>query len=395
MANPEHLRRTRYHWSDWNNQRPEAPDLQGANLVGAQLSKFNLSNANLRGANLSGAELYMTNLRRADLASARCASASFNNANLQFATLSGSELSEATLSSADASHADLSRVMGAKCDLQGTNLENANLQDATFEDANFFRANLKETIFNRTGLHGANMTGASMGGTVLADLDLQHVRGLETVLHLRPSSIGVDTLYRSGSCLSDEFLRKCGIPAVMITYLPSLTSLAALEFYSTFISYSHADLAFADHVYQRLFHDERISCWKDDHNMNPGDIIDAEIDKALKSVDKVLLVCSETTLSGPSGSWWVDREITRALQKEEQLSRARNETVNILIPIDIDGYLFSPACDYYRAADLKARVVQSFKGWQHDNTILDNGFTRIINALRASGPNFVFPPPKI
>lgn len=95
-----------------------------------------------------------------------------------------------------------------------------------------------------------------------------------------------------------------------------------------------------------MFHGHKVSCWLDEHQLLPGDKLDEQIDRAVNQADKLLLLCSREVLAGPRGGWWVDREVTRSLQKEERLSRERNESVTCIIPVDLDGFLFSDECTY-------------------------------------------------
>jgi hypothetical protein len=48
--------------------------------------------------------------------------------------------------------------------------------------------------------------------TKFADVDLSPTKGLEVVKHLGPSTIGIDTIYRSGGKIPEVFLRGCGVP---------------------------------------------------------------------------------------------------------------------------------------------------------------------------------------
>ena len=83
-----------------------------------------------------------------------------------------------------------------------------------------------------------------------------------------------------------------------------------IQFYSCFMSYSHEDRAFADLLYDRL-QARGIRCWKDDHQLLPGDDLHEGIDRGIRLWDKVLLCASQASLT----SWWVDGEINRAFQK--------------------------------------------------------------------------------
>lgn len=78
--------------------------------------------------------------------------------------------------------------------------------------------------------------------------NLTDVKGLEKVIHKGPSTIDIDTIYRSKGKIPDVFLRGAGIPNNFITYIGSLVG-KPIEFYSCFISYSTKDQGFADRLY--------------------------------------------------------------------------------------------------------------------------------------------------
>jgi hypothetical protein len=62
------------------------------------------------------------------------------------------------------------------------------------------------------------------------------VRGLDTLEHNGPSTIGIDTLYSSQGNIPAVFLRGAGVPEDFITYIRSLVG-RPFAFYSCFISY--------------------------------------------------------------------------------------------------------------------------------------------------------------
>src|SRR5437660_12704467 len=72
-------------------------------------------------------------------------------------------------------------------DLSGTDLSRANLSFAELGFTNL--------IF--TCLNGTDLSGARVGSTTFGNLDLRAVKGLKTVEHKGPSTIGIDTIYRS------------------------------------------------------------------------------------------------------------------------------------------------------------------------------------------------------
>lgn len=67
------------------------------------------------------------------------------------------------------------------------------------------------------------------------------------------------------------------------------------QFYSCFISYSHADKAFAFQLHSALQRDG-IRCWLDDKELLPGDVIADGIDSGIRLWDKLLLCCSKHSL---------------------------------------------------------------------------------------------------
>src|SRR5262249_11288591 len=68
----------------------------------------------------------------------------------------------------------------------------------------------------------ADLRQAKCQATVFADLDLSKVNGLETIVHVTPSTIGADTLINSRGGIPEAFLRDCGVPEALIAALPSL-----------------------------------------------------------------------------------------------------------------------------------------------------------------------------
>jgi hypothetical protein len=52
----------------------------------------------------------------------------------------------------------------------------------------------------------------------LGDVELSTVKGLNTVEHHGPSTIGIDNLYKSDGKIPDVFLRGAGVPENLIAY---------------------------------------------------------------------------------------------------------------------------------------------------------------------------------
>jgi uncharacterized protein YjbI with pentapeptide repeats len=309
-------------WNAWREAHPNAgakpdvppshlPDLSQADLRGANLSGANLSGAGLSGANLSGADLL--------------------GANLSGASLYGTLLSDTNLIGAD---------------LSGANLFIALLSGATLRDA--------------------NLTGAALGQTILANIDLTGVIGLETCRHIGPSSIDHLTLQKSGT-LPLAFLRGVGLPDNLIEYLPSLLN-QAIQHYSCFISYSTKDQEFADRLYADL-QNKGVRCWFAPHDMPIGAKIFDALDEAIKLRDKLLLILSKNSIE----SYWVEDEVQKAFAEE----RDRKELV--LFPIRIDDAVMETPEPWARKLR-DQRNVGDFRRWK-DHDAYKQSFERVVRDL--------------
>ena len=82
--------------------------------------------------------------------------------------------------------------------------------------------------------------------------------------HRGPSTIGIDTIYRSKGNIPEVFLRGAGVPEDFIVYMRSRVG-KAVEFYSCFISYSSEDDDFAQRLYADL-QAKNVRGWKFDEN---------------------------------------------------------------------------------------------------------------------------------
>jgi len=244
MANQEHLNLLGQgveKWDEWREEHSEEiADLSGADLSSAELGGANLSEAILAGADLSEADLSQANLYQADL----------DRAQLQGTYLVGTTLCGANLKGADLTSA---LMLGTNLSLNGSTLHGW-VYSAHSTDLR--GVNLSNAI-----LDNADLSSTTLFGVIFAGIDLSLVKGLETVTHEGPSTIGIDTIIRSLGKIPEIFLRNAGVPDSIIEAIPSLVgSLSPIDYYSCFISYSSKDQAFAEQLHADLQRGSLLVC---------------------------------------------------------------------------------------------------------------------------------------
>jgi uncharacterized protein YjbI with pentapeptide repeats len=316
MANPEFLailKKSVEAWNTWRMQGhlPSEPDLAAADLD-AEI---------LRGANLSAANLSAVVLRSSDLRAANLTEANLSKAHLQYV-----DLSRANISGADLTWADLTKAQLVAANLRQADLRWAKLNDANLGGADLRGARLHTAVIIGAKLAGTDFTGAEIGYTSFANVDLSTAIGLEAAVHTGPSTIGIDTIYKSKGKIPHVFLRGCGVPENFIENMAGLTG-AGIEFHSLFISHSSQDHDFANRLHADL-QDQGVRCWYAPHKLRGGDWLDEQFQGAIRAYDKLLLVLSEASMA----SKWVMWEVLNALTREEK------EAKRVLFPIRLCSY---------------------------------------------------------
>ncbi len=339
--------------------------LAGARLSGAMMSHSILADANLSGADLRGANLSGADLRRTDLANAMLSGANVNGGILIRARLAGARLDGANMSGSILMDADLHRA----------DLSCSNLTGAALIRAKLSSADLSEALMASTTLIGADLSGSRLnnthfdqawiGWTVFADVDLSNARGLDSIVHMGPSSIGIDTIYRSLGSVSEIFLRGAGVPTPFIRLMPSIVGSSG-GYHSCFICYSHEDKVFALRLHNSL-QERGICCWLDEKQTQPAAEMNAE-DRKARFEGRILLCASRASLS----SWWIDKEIVIA----------EDSSTRILMPVSLDGFMSSMELKNAGSGSVLSRMVANFSGWETDDRKFVEQLEKVVMALQ-------------
>jgi len=361
MAIPQHLEVLKQGVAAWNKWRTDnagtEPDLAGSNLSKADLKGANLSETDLRWADLTWADLGGANLNRADLRRANLSRTVFNMANL-----SEANLSETYLSGADLSEADLKRAIFIRSDLSSADLNSADCQradfrwayliKARFNGANLSGANLIEANLTKAELKHSNISEAFVAWSCFGDNDLSETIGLNAVKHFGPSTIGIDTIYRSKGIIPEEFLRGAGVPRHFISYTGYLNE-KAFKHNSCFISFSGNDRNFIEKIGEDLQR-EGISCWYAPEEMKMGDEIRQQVDQLIRVQDKLLVVLSKFSVESP----WIQKEVEAAIEEERNRNRA------VLFPVRLDNGRLDAEKDWLDDLQ-KTHPIYDFTDWQN------------------------------
>ena len=330
MANMEHVqlaKRGRDAVARWREENPgESLDLNAAymshtrmpqvDLRGADMRDSDLMGAMLHRANLSGCHLNPSHLYRANLMLVDLTRALLNGANLRGANLSGADLSDADLDRAVLSDANLTgaKLIGAnlsRVNLVGADLTDADLSGANLNGASLVRANLTnakldgtdlyESILNTAVLTGTNFTNGIVGYTVFQNCDLSSVLGLDQLRHDAPSTVGIDTLSRSGGNIPRSFLRDAGVASVVCDFQDSLKE-SVPESGDCFISCSAGDVGYAKQLQSDL-QEQGVRCWLFPEDVRGNALVERhstsdqeEVERWVRTYEKLIEVFTEAAM---------------------------------------------------------------------------------------------------
>jgi hypothetical protein len=232
-------------------------------------------------------------------------------------------------------------------------------------------ANLRGANFNEAKLSDANFRAATMVATVFANVDLSGTRGLDSCYHTGPSHLDHLTQQRSGR-LPLAFLRGCGLSDWQIEaaklHEPGLTSeqitktlyeihklrsTRPIQIHNLFISYSHADTLFVEHMEGHL-NERGIRFWRDIHDA-PAGPLETIVVRAIRHNPTVLLVLSQNSVR----SDWVEFEAQTARELERELGR------HVLCPLALDNRWLTCKWSAVLRNQIRRYNVLDFSDWQN------------------------------
>jgi hypothetical protein len=207
------------------------------------------------------------------------------------------------------------------------------------------------------------------------------------IRHDSPSTIGTDTLQHFKGNIPVTFLRGCGLSDWEIEsaklYNPDLTNeqivqiqyrmfdlraTQSIQINPLFISYSHADTDFVDHIDKSLTK-KGVRFWRDIHDMKAGRM-ETQVDLAIRQNPIVLLILSQHSLS----SDWVEHEVRHARALEKELAR------DVLCPVAIDTSWQSAPWPARLMEQITQYNILDFSNWQKPS-IFDSQFAKLLSGL--------------
>ncbi|MDQ1472227.1 MAG: hypothetical protein QOJ99_3707 [Bryobacterales bacterium] len=202
----------------------------------------------------------------------------------------------------DLSGADLSGARFDEAILRGLILRGASFMNSSLVNADFSGADLREASLQGAFLNGANLTrarlagadfsGAELARTLLTDVDLSAVKGLDEVHHAAASEISLSTLIASRFELRPTFLRKAGVSRGLIEDLLRGKEFSK-AFQTCFLSYSSRDSEFSGKLYESLSAMGVRVFW-DHFDVIPGEYLEDQIQREFAGTTGCWSCCRRT-----------------------------------------------------------------------------------------------------
>jgi hypothetical protein len=307
--------------------------------------------------------------------------ANFRDAILLYAHLFGSTLTDTCFDGAALVDLQGYHLSVTHCSFQNASFNGADISNWDGYDNDFTEANLTGAYFRDVNFGNSNFTGATLFGTGLITCDIRALcRANTTLVHNGPSYVDYKTVIRSLLAPNlKDFLLRTGMPPIFVEY--AIECAQAIDnpvlsrmMQSTFISYGGPDAAFARKLYEAL-HENGVTAFFFPEHATPGKRLHRVMREGVNQHDRVVLICSEASLSRPG----VLNEIEETLARE-----AREGGESYLIPVRLDDYVFTgwaPARPDLAQA-IRDRVVADFTDALTDESRFNSALLRLLSALR-------------
>lgn len=166
----------------------------------------------------------------------------------------------------------------------------------------------------------------------------------------------------------------------LASYVPSGNARGYLDagsFESCFISYSSRDSDFAEKLYSRL-RESGVRVWFAPKDLLPGRKLHDEIKSAIGSLDRLLIVLSDQSIT----SEWVRTELRLARKREVTEGR------RILFPVSLVPFETLRSWEFFDAdtgkdiaTEVREYLVLDFSRW-HETDLFERAFADLLRGLR-------------
>jgi hypothetical protein len=309
----------------WNRWRRSLPDIEWYRVSGRMfwLPGFvlRLPNCDLRNHNFTGYELV-----GADFSNSVFTKSTFDG--VDFHQLVGRPFQPRTtldgcgFRSAKFAVTNFSFTSAAMCDFSHAELNGAKFSHSDVHGSVFFKT-IVAASFTETNVADANFDNAYLLTSTFINMDLSKANNFVKAHAYPPINIDARTLLKSGN-LPKDFYRACGISGRVENNLRKVFN-SKTKRVRVFISYSSKDESFVTRLKYDL-EEHGIETWYAPRDLAIGATTREDLDKAILSVDRLIVVLSKTSII----SRWVEQELETALERE------RTSEKFSLLPIKID-----------------------------------------------------------
>ena len=151
-----------------------------------------------------------------------------------------------------------------------------------------------------------------------------------------------------------------------------------IQYQSCFISYSSRDEEFARRLHEKM-RGEKLRVWFAPEDMQGGQKLIEQIDRAIQVNDRLLLVLSEHSMN----SEWVQTEIRKARQAELREQRQKLFPIRLMTFERLkDWKLIDSKTGQDLAEEIRSYHIPDFSNWKNHDAF-ESAFADLLRDLRA------------